>query len=118
MRIADNQGGPCIDLERSLPSNVAAISPFVDRLMPLLKKCGCVAEGESDVEIALREALANAIIHGNHEHPRKHVHVRCRCKLDAVSISVKDEGQGFDINKMSDPIAPQTSALFMAVAST
>jgi serine/threonine-protein kinase RsbW len=54
----------------------------------------------------LREALANAIIHGNHENPRKHVHVRCRCKPDEVSISVKDEGRGFDINKVTDPTAP------------
>ena len=52
-----------------MPSEVAAISPFVDRLMLLLKKCGCVAEGESDVEITLREALANAIIHGKLETP-------------------------------------------------
>ena len=43
-----------------MPSEVAAISPFVDRLMLLLRRCGCIAEGESDVEIALREALANA----------------------------------------------------------
>lgn len=106
MLIADNQAGPCVELELSLPSMVAAISPFVDRLMPLLIKCGCVAEGESDVDIALREALANAIIHGNHENPRTHVHVHCRCERDEVSISVKDEGRGFDINKMPDPTAP------------
>jgi serine/threonine-protein kinase RsbW len=98
MTIAHNQGGPCIELERSLPSEVAAISRFVDRLMVLLRKCGCVPGGESDVEIALREALANAIIHGNHENPRKHVHVTCRCESDEVSIAVKDEGRGFDIN--------------------
>ncbi len=107
MTIAHNQGGPCIELERSLPSEVAAIFPFVDNLMLLMRKCGCVPEGESDVEIALREALANAIIHGNHENPRKHVHVRCRCKPDEVSIAVKDEEQGFDIDKMADPTAPQ-----------
>ena len=52
----------------------------------------------SDVEIALREALANAIIHGNREDPRKHVHVNCRREPDEVSIAVKDEGKGFDTN--------------------
>jgi len=109
MTIAHDQGSPCIELERSLPSEVAAISPFVDKLMLLIRKCGCVPEGESDVEIALREALANAIIHGNHENPRKHVHVRCRCKLDEVSIAVKDEGRGFDIHKMADPAAPENT---------
>jgi serine/threonine-protein kinase RsbW len=107
MTIAHNQGAPCLELERSLPSEVAAISPFVDKLMPLIRKCGCAAEGESDVEIALREALANAIIHGNHENPGKHVYVRCRCKPDEISIAVKDEGRGFDTNKMTNPTAPE-----------
>jgi hypothetical protein len=59
------------------------------------------------VEIALREAVANAIIRGNHENPRKHVHVRWRCEPDEVSIAVKDEGRGFEINKRVDPTAPE-----------
>jgi serine/threonine-protein kinase RsbW len=109
MTIAHIQGGPCIELERSLPSEVAAISPFVDRLMLLFRTCGCVSEGESGVEIALREALANAVIHGNHANPRKQVYVRCRCKPDEVSIAVKDEGRGFDVNKIADPTAPENT---------
>src|ERR1700682_3276816 len=109
MTIAHNQGGSCVELERSLPSEVAAISPFVDKLMLLIRKCGCVPEGVSDVEIALREALANAVIHGNHENPRKHVHVRCRCKPDEVSLAVKDEGRGFDINTITDTTAPENT---------
>ena len=88
-----------------MPSEVGSISPFVDRLMLLIRKC--VPDGESDVEIALREALVNAIIHGNHESPRKHVHVRFRCNPDEVSIAVKDEGRGFDINEMPDPTASE-----------
>ena len=102
-----NQGGPCIELEHSLPSEVAAISPFVDKLMRLIRKCGCADEGESNVEIALREALANAIIHGNHKNPGKHVHVRCRCERSEVSIAVKDEGRGFDVDTIADPTAPE-----------
>ena len=98
---------PHIALECSLPSEVTAISPFVAKLMLLLRNCGCVPEGVSDVEIALREALANAIIHGNREDPRKHVHVNCRCEPDEVSITVKDEGKGFDTNNVPDPTAPE-----------
>jgi serine/threonine-protein kinase RsbW len=55
----------------------------------------------------LREALANAIIHGNHENSGKHVHVRCRCEPIEISIAVKDEGRGFDIEKIADPTAPE-----------
>src|SRR5258708_34300020 len=100
MTIAHTQGGPCIELERSLASEVAAISPFVDRVMLLFRKCGCVSGGVSDVEIALREALANAIIHGNHENPQKHDHLRFRCKHDKSSSAEEGEGRGFDIDKV------------------
>jgi serine/threonine-protein kinase RsbW len=75
--------------------------------MLLLRNCGFVSQGASDVEIALREALANAIIHGNHEDPRKHVHVTCRCEPEEVSIAVKDEGKGFDTNNLPDPTTPE-----------
>ena len=105
MTIAHDHRGPHIALECSLPSEVTAISPFVDKLMLLLRNCGCVPEGVSDVEIALREALANAILHGNHEDRRKHVHVSCRCGPDEVSIAVKDEGKGFDSSTVLDPTA-------------
>src|ERR1700756_3091734 len=118
MPVAHNQGGPCLELERSLPSEVAAISPFVDKLMLLNRKCGCAAEGENDVEIALREALANAIIHGNHENPRKHVYVRFRCKPDEVSFAVKDEGGGFYLTQIPYPTAPGIPEPSMAVGFT
>ena len=79
--------------------------------------------GESDVEIALREALANAIIHGNH---REYSYKTRLCSLpqaavkpDEVSITVKDEGRGFDTNMIADPTAPpKTSDPFMDAAST
>jgi serine/threonine-protein kinase RsbW len=107
MTTAHDHRNPHIALQCSLPSEVTAISPFVDSLMPLLRICGCVLEGESDVEVALREALANAIVHGNHEDRRKYVHVTCRCDPDEVSIAVKDEGKGFDVNNVPDPTAPE-----------
>jgi serine/threonine-protein kinase RsbW len=107
MTIVHDHRGPHIALEWCLPSEMTAISPFVDKLMPLLRNCGCVSDGVSDVEIALREALANAIIHGNHEDRLKHVHVTCRCEPDEVSFAVKDEGKGFDIDNVPDPTAPE-----------
>jgi serine/threonine-protein kinase RsbW len=107
MTIAQDNQGLHIALQCSLPSDVTAISPFVDKLILLLSNCGCVSEGVNDVEIALREALANAIVHGNHEDRRKRVHFTCECAPDEVSIAVKDEGNGFDIDSVPDPTAPE-----------
>ena len=59
---------------------------------------------EVDIEIAVREALTNAVVHGNHEDPNKRVFVTSRCSEDGeVSITVCDEGQGFDSRAVPDP---------------
>jgi serine/threonine-protein kinase RsbW len=69
-----------------------------------MEKFGAGKKGEDEIEIALGEALANAVIHGNHEDPEKQVHVTCRCTMDAeVVLTVRDEGEGFDSRAVPDP---------------
>jgi len=104
---SSQRSGPHIRLELSLRSEVSAISPFVDTLMRLIRKCQWVPGNEEDVEIAFREALANAVIHGNHEDPGKQVYVGCRGGTGEVSIVIRDEGQGFDPGNVPDPTAPE-----------
>jgi serine/threonine-protein kinase RsbW len=99
---------PFVELRQSLPSQVALISPFVDQLMRFVETSRNKEDSELEIETALREALANAILHGNHEDPHKCVHVTCRCTRDGeVSITVQDEGQGFDSNTVADPTTPE-----------
>ena len=91
-----------------LPSDVARVSPFVDRLMRLINSLRVMDGTEVDIEVALREALLNAVIHGNHEDPYKHVLVKLRCGPDGeVSIMIQDEGAGFDSGSLPDPTAPE-----------
>jgi len=99
---------PFVELSQTLPSCIDAISPAVEELMRFVADFGNANSTMPDVEIALREALANAIVHGNREDPQKHVFLTCRCMTDgAVSISVQDEGSGFDIDSVPDPTAPE-----------
>jgi anti-sigma regulatory factor (Ser/Thr protein kinase) len=69
-----------LEIDLWMPSEVRAISPLVDRLMRLIKRSQCVPGQEFDVELALREALDNAVVHGNQEDPETKVHIRCRCR--------------------------------------
>ena len=95
---------PFIELRQTLPSKVAAISPFVDQLMRFILNFRSADRSETDIEMALREALANAVIHGNGENSFKRVYVECRCYVNGeVSITVRDEGRGFDWNAIPNP---------------
>jgi len=89
-----------------LRSDIGLISPFVDWLMSLVARTGCVPGKEEFVELALREAVSNAILHGNRMDPRKLVHVRCCCEgTKGVFIVVRDQGHGFDPNSVPNPLA-------------
>ena len=56
--------------------------------------------------IALREALTNAMKHGNELNPEKRVEVGLEVTADAIDIVVQDEGSGFDPAAVEDPLAP------------
>lgn len=87
-----------------LPSTRASINVAVESVMELARDAGCVAEDAADLEIALREALANAVIHGNKAEPRKRVLLRCYGDPEAgILIAIRDEGNGFDPHAVPDP---------------
>src|SRR5215469_7040919 len=99
------QSVPFVELRHSVSSQIGTISPFIEHLMRFITsfQTGSAA----DIELALREALANAVIHGNHEDANKRVYVECRCYRNGeVLITVRDEGEGFDTNASTDPTLP------------
>jgi len=94
------------ELEAWMPSEIGFISPMVEQLMQLIQAWRCVVGNEFAVERALREALNNAVVHGNAMDPDKLVEVRSRCERGkGVWLIVKDHGKEFDPRAVSDPLA-------------
>jgi serine/threonine-protein kinase RsbW len=48
------------------------------------------------VGLMLREALNNAVVHGNHQDPAKSVRVEVFCGRRWITLRVRDQGRGFD----------------------
>lgn len=62
----------------------------------------------SAVELSLREALANAVLHGNGGNPRKRVRVECFRDVDgSLVLVVRDSGPGFNPARLKDPTEPE-----------
>jgi serine/threonine-protein kinase RsbW len=100
-----------LEIDFWMPSEVRAISPLVDRLMRLIGRSQCVPGEEFEIELALREALDNAVVHGNRENPETKVHIRCRCHPgNEISIVVTDQGKGFDFEKSVGNGSPSNPA--------
>jgi serine/threonine-protein kinase RsbW len=60
-----------------------------------------------NILIALSEAVNNAITHGNKLNPKKKVNLNVVKCTKEVSFIIKDEGAGFDYDKVPDPTLPE-----------
>jgi anti-sigma regulatory factor (Ser/Thr protein kinase) len=93
-------------LDVTISANPNAISGVVDGVMQIAREMKCAQGNEYQVELSLREALANAIVHGCNNDPNKKVEccVACTESSDVV-IVVRDPGEGFVPNAVPDPLA-------------
>lgn len=80
-----------------------AIDPVVDSVMNVIREM-CVQGSEDDIELALTEALANAVVHGAKGDPSKLIECDVACDdQKGIIIVVRDPGTGFDPTKIANP---------------
>lgn len=91
-----------------IPSQLEVIDNAVDYVM---RRCeGCQDELRRlrfNFRVALTEALANAMLYGNHRDPSKRVRVEVFVRNCSVVATVTDEGDGFDPRCVPDPTTPE-----------
>lgn len=97
-----------LKLNFTVPGDVSAITPVVDGVMHIARQMGCAEGKEFEVEMAVREALANAIVHGCQQNPGKIVEVCVACdQARGMLIVVRDPGSGFDPASVPSPTMGQ-----------
>ncbi len=91
-------------LKVSLSAERKAVDPVVRNVMEIVRDMQCAIGKEDDIELALTEALANAVVHGAKEDPSKIVECIVACdEQRGMLIMVRDPGPGFDPASIPDP---------------
>jgi anti-sigma regulatory factor (Ser/Thr protein kinase) len=94
-------------LDKVIPSDPALLDGAVEEITLGLRHTAHWHDAE-DIGLVVGEALANAIIHGNHCDPEKTVHVFVAVNEHGdLLVSVKDTGSGFNPGRLPDPTAPE-----------
>ena len=94
-----------LKLKVSLAADKSAVDPVVQSVMEVIRKTQCVIGKEDAIELALAEALANAVVHGAKADPSKIVECDVACdEARGLLIVVRDPGNGFDPGTIPSPV--------------
>jgi serine/threonine-protein kinase RsbW len=94
-----------IKIDIVIRADVNQINEVVEGVLQIASKMDCAKGKEFEIEAALREALANAIIHGCNNDPNRRVQCCVACDQErGMLIIVRDPGKGFDPAQVPSPI--------------
>ena len=94
-----------LKLKVTLAADRCAIDPVVQSIMEVVRNQQCAIGKEDAIELALSEALANAVVHGAKGDPKKIVECDVACdEARGMLIVVRDPGPGFDPGKIPSPV--------------
>jgi serine/threonine-protein kinase RsbW len=93
-----------LKLSVTLSGDRDAIDPVVRSVMKVVREMKCAEGHEDDIELALTEALANAVVHGAKSDPSKVIECDVACDEErGMLIVVRDPGHGFDPAQIANP---------------
>ena len=93
-----------LKLSVTLSGDRDAIDPVVCSVMKVVREMKCAEGREDSIELALTEALANAVVHGAKNDPSKVIECDVACDEErGMLIVVRDPGPGFDPAQIVNP---------------
>jgi serine/threonine-protein kinase RsbW len=93
--------------ELSLPSRIETVAAAAAAVAEFISRSGISDDAAFGIDMAVREAVTNAVMHGNREDDNKTVDIVLKSSPDAVEISVHDQGPGFNPEDVPDPTAKE-----------
>ncbi len=93
--------------ELSLPSHIETVAAAAAAVAEFVSRSGVSDDAAFGIDMAVREAVTNAVVHGNRQDENKVVDITLKSSPDAVEISVHDQGPGFNPSDVPDPTAAE-----------
>jgi len=94
-------------LDLTLESTLESVDLAESLLLQFSMAAGFSEQQREEIGLAVRESLANAVVHGNCSDPNKKVAMKAELNDTGVVISIEDEGNGFDPGSLPDPRNPE-----------
>ena len=94
-------------LVRKLPADPDQCAPLIAEILNALQQHGWCVDDKFSIQMAMEEAVMNAIKHGNGCDPTKMVDINLGFDDKTFEATISDCGCGFDPEKVPDPTADE-----------
>jgi serine/threonine-protein kinase RsbW len=94
-------------VERFLDSTLDSVDQAEELASAAAVKAGFDDDALMRIGMAVREAMVNAVAHGNRYNAHKRVRFSLAHHAGSFTIVIADEGEGFDFENLPDPLAPE-----------
>ena len=91
----------------SIPSKIESIDEAVVKTVDFAKNMGFAEDAIFGIDMAVREAVANAVKHGNKLDETKEVDISLSNMDEGLEIIIRDFGEGFKVEEVPDPTNPE-----------
>src|SRR5919112_1966931 len=102
--MAEHQSGATRSAETALESTLESVDTAEDLVLQIAQEAGFEEDHLHKIGMAVREAMVNAVVHGNRYNLKKKVHLSIEKRADRMDVSIIDEGEGFDHSTLPDPL--------------
>jgi serine/threonine-protein kinase RsbW len=96
-----------VTVDQYLESSLENVDSSEDRVIRLAGEIGFSEDDAYQLGYAVREAMVNAIVHGNRYSANKKVHFKLSRTTDSIQVLIEDEGEGFQAECQADPLAEE-----------
>lgn len=89
-----------------LESRIESVDRAEATAEEVARAAGFDEQDQHRIAMAVREITVNAITHGNRMDAEKKVSIDFSLLPQALVIEIRDQGKGFDVSQLPDPVAP------------
>jgi serine/threonine-protein kinase RsbW len=94
-------------LNRDFESTLESVDTVESLVLEAAEKAGFDEDNLNKIGMSVRECMVNAVVHGNRYSANKQVHVSMQMYPAAAAISIADQGEGFQLSDLPDPLAEE-----------
>ena len=105
--MASPESGKMEKTQTTLDSTLESVDKAEVIALDEARKVGFDEDDQAQIGMAVRECMVNAVVHGNRYSKNKKVHLDIERSAERLTFVVGDEGEGFDLSALPDPLAPE-----------